>query len=92
MHTRKIGSTNVDVLRAGLGLVQSPRWHEGRLWFSDWIAGEIIAIDDAGVSELIVRHESLPLCFDFLPGGRPVLVSNQHMALLTLEHDGSLAT
>lgn len=55
----------MDVLRAGLGLVESPRWHEGRLWFSDWIAGEIIAIDDTGVSELIVRHESLPLCFAF---------------------------
>ena len=61
----------MDVLRIGLGLVESPRWHEGRLWFSDWIAGEIIAVDDAGVSELIVRHESLPLCFDFLPAAFP---------------------
>jgi sugar lactone lactonase YvrE len=41
---------------------------------------------------LIVRHESLPLCFDFLPDGRPVLVSNQQLALLTLEADGGLAT
>lgn len=82
----------MDVLRIGLGLVESPRWHEGRLWFSDWIAGEIIAVDDAGVSELIVRHESLPLCFDFLPAGRLVLVSNRQMALLTLEDDGSLVT
>ncbi len=70
----------MDVLLTGLGLVESPRWHEGRLWFSDWIAGEIIAIDDVGVSEVIVRHESLPLCFDFLPAGRPILVSNQRMA------------
>jgi sugar lactone lactonase YvrE len=81
----------VDVLRSGLGLVESPRWHEGRLWFSDWTAGEIIAIDDAGTSELIVRHESLPLCFDFLPGGRPLLVSNQEHALLAVEDDGRLA-
>ena len=69
----------MDVLRTGLDLVESPRWHQGRLWFSNWIAGEIIAIDDAGVFELIVRHKSLPLCFDFLPAGRPVLVSNQQM-------------
>jgi len=86
------GITGMDVLRAGLGLVESPRWHDGRLWFSDWVAGEIIAIDDSGASELIVRHESFPLCFDFLPDGRPVLVSNQRMALLTLQDDGSLAT
>ena len=82
----------MDVLRAGLGLVESPRWHGGRLWFSDWIAGEIIAIDDNGVSELIVEHRSLPLCFDFLPDGRPLIVSNQQIALLTLGNDGDLAT
>ena len=82
----------MDVLRSGLGLVESPRWHAGRLWFSDWIAGEIIAIDDAGGSELIVRHESLPLCFDFLPDGQLLLVSNQRRALLVLKYDGNLAT
>jgi sugar lactone lactonase YvrE len=81
----------MDVLCSGLGLVESPRWHDGRLWFSDWIAGEIIAVDDAGARELIVRHQSLPLCFDFLPDGRAVLVSNQARALLTLEPDGELA-
>ncbi|HEX4521363.1 MAG TPA: SMP-30/gluconolactonase/LRE family protein [Gaiellaceae bacterium] len=82
----------MDVLCEGFGLVESPRWHEGRLWFSDWIAGEIIAVDDAGNSEVIVRHRSLPLCFDFLPDGRLVLVSNEQLALLTLEPDGALST
>src|ERR1700710_149028 len=86
------GSIRMDVLRTGLGLVESPRWHAGRLWFSDWIAGEIIAIDDSGVSELIVAHRSLPLCFDFLPDGRPLIVSNQLNALLALEDDGDLTT
>jgi len=82
----------MDVLLSGLGLVESPRWHEGRLWFSDWTAGEIIAVDDNGGREVMVRHASLPLCFDFLPSGRLVLVSNQRRALLSLETDGSFAT
>jgi sugar lactone lactonase YvrE len=82
----------VDVLRTGLGLVESPRWHAGRLWFSDWIAGQIMAIDDAGTAEVIVHHQSLPLCFDFLPDGRPVLLSNQQRALLALEDDGRLTS
>src|SRR3954453_9944708 len=81
----------MDVLCTGLGLVESPRWHGGRLWFSDWIAGEIVAIDYAGTRETILRHQSLPLCFDFLPDGRPLLVSNQRKELLTLEADGRLA-
>jgi sugar lactone lactonase YvrE len=81
----------MEVLLNGRGLVESPRWHQGRLWFSDWIAGEILAVDDTGAFEVMVRHASLPLCFDFLPDGRLALVSNQDRALLTLEPGGSLA-
>jgi sugar lactone lactonase YvrE len=80
----------MEVLLSGRGLVESPRRHQGRLWFSDWIAGEILAVDDTGAFEVMVRHASLPLCFDFLPDGRLVLVSNQERALLVLERDGSL--
>lgn len=82
----------MDVLCSGYGLVESPRWHQGRLWFSDWTGGQIVAVDDAGSTEVVVEHRSLPMCFDFLPDGRLVLVSNQERALLTLEDDGSLAT
>jgi sugar lactone lactonase YvrE len=82
----------MDVLCSGYGLVESPRWHEGRLWFSDWTGGRIVAVDDAGRTEVMVEHESLPLCFDFLPDGRLVLVSNPERALLTLEPGGTLAT
>ena len=82
----------MDLLCSGLGLVESPRWHNGRLWFSDWITGEIIAVDDTGARELMLHHASLPLCFDFLPDGRPVIVSNQQRALLVLQPDGSLDT
>jgi sugar lactone lactonase YvrE len=78
-------------LTSGHGLVESPRWHDGRLWFSDWTGGQIVAVDDAGRTEVILRHRSLPLCFDFLPDGRLVLVSNAERALLTLEPDGSLS-
>jgi sugar lactone lactonase YvrE len=80
----------MDVLCTGFGLVESPRWHEGRLWFSDWTGGRIVAVDDAGETEVVVEHRSLPMCFDFLPDGRLVLVSNQEKALLTLDADGTL--
>jgi sugar lactone lactonase YvrE len=85
-------ATNTVVLRSGMGLVESPRWHENRLWFSDWTAGQIIAVDDDGRAEVMLEHESLPLCFDFLPDGRLVLVSNQRHALLVVDADGTLET
>jgi sugar lactone lactonase YvrE len=74
----------------GLGLVESPRWHDGRLWFSDWTAGEIRAVDARGGSEVVLTHQSLPLCFDFLPDGTLIVVSNADIALLRLARDGNL--
>lgn len=79
-----------EVLVDRRGLVESPRWHEGRIWFSDWIAGEILAVTPAGEAEVVVRHTSLPLCFDFLADGSLVLVSGPESALLVLADDGSL--
>ena len=33
------------VLVDGLAYVESPRWHEDRLWFAQWGTGEIVAVD-----------------------------------------------
>lgn len=79
-------------LMTDLGLVESPRWHDGRLWFADWIAGQVVALGTDGLSQIMIRHESLPLCFDFLPDGTPLIVSGPQKALLRQSADGSLAT
>jgi len=79
-------------LLAGRGLVESPRWHDDRLYFSDWSAGEVVALDLAGNSEVIARVKSLPLCTAWLPDGRLVIVSSPDGRLLRLEPDGSLVT
>ncbi|WRZ95034.1 SMP-30/gluconolactonase/LRE family protein [Streptomyces sp. NBC_01007] len=83
----------VRTLLEGHGLVESPRWHGDRLYFSDWTAGEVIALDPAaGHSEVVARVASLPLCTDRLPDGRMLIVSSADGLLLRREPDGSLAT
>jgi sugar lactone lactonase YvrE len=82
----------VRTLLTGRGLVESPRWHGDRLYFSDWTAGEVVAIDLAGHTEVIARVESLPLCTAWLPDGRLVIVSSADGLLLRREPDGSLVT
>lgn len=85
----------MDTVITGLGLLESPRWHDGRLWVADWTAGLIRAIDSGGVVEVIVEHRSLPMCFDFLPGlpaNALVLTSSSQRALLRLSADGTLTT
>jgi sugar lactone lactonase YvrE len=80
----------VRTLLTGRGLVESPRWHGDRLYFSDWSAGEVVAVDLGGRSELVARVKSLPLCTAWLPDGRLVIVSSPDGRLLRREPDGSL--
>jgi sugar lactone lactonase YvrE len=87
-----MGMTGLRTLLTGRGLLESPRWHGDRLYFSDWSAGEVVAVDLAGHSEVIARVESLPLCTGWLPDGRLVIVSSPGGRLLRREPDGSLVT
>jgi sugar lactone lactonase YvrE len=78
------------VLVTGRGLVEAPRWHDGRLYFSDWTAGEVLAVDADGRTEVVARVASLPLCSAWLPDGRLLIVSSADGLLLRREPDGSL--
>ena len=80
------------VLLTGIALGESPRWHDDRLWFSDWLAGEVVAVDFEGESEVIARVASFPFSIDWLPDGRLLVVSGREGLLLRAEPDGSLVT
>lgn len=41
------------ILMSGLVVGESPRWHEGRLWFSNRSAQEIVAVDLEGNGEVV---------------------------------------
>jgi len=83
----------VQTLLTGLAMGESPRWHEDRLWFSDWGAQEIIAVDLDGHSEVEVRTAfGLPFCIDWLPDGRLLIVSGREGLLLRREADGTLVS
>jgi len=77
---------------SGLVFGEQPRWHEGRLWFSDWGRQQVIAVDLDGNSEVVLQGASFPLCVDWLPDGSLLVVSARDGLLLRREHDGSLVT
>jgi len=75
----------------GIAMGESPRWRENRLWFSDWGAQEIIAVDLDGNSEIAVQVPfHLPFCIDWLPDGRLLVVSGREGRVRRRERDGSL--
>jgi len=80
------------VLLTDLLLGESPRWHDGRLWFTDWGAQQIVAVDPEGRSEVVTTVQSFPFSIDWLPDGRLLIVSATARQLLRAEPDGTLVT
>jgi sugar lactone lactonase YvrE len=82
----------VQTLLTGLAYGESPRWHEDRLWFSNWGAQEVVAVDVNGKSEVILRIPSFPFSIDWLPDARLILTSGRDGRLQRMEPDGALVT
>ena len=82
--------TNLTTIAFNRGLVESPRWHDGRLWFADWTAGEILVLGADGVVETVAHAAAPPLSFDFAADGRMLVVAAGERHLLSREADGTL--
>ncbi|SCG67023.1 SMP-30/gluconolactonase/LRE family protein [Micromonospora inositola] len=82
--------TTPRVVVDGLAFGESPRWHDGRLWLADWGAGEVLTVDADGGTEVVARVDGLPICLDWLPDGRLLVVAGGAGRLLRREPDGTL--
>jgi sugar lactone lactonase YvrE len=81
-----------QVLLNGLGIPESPRWHEGRLWFCNWIDRQVVAVGMDGKAEVSPARSPVQLMgysIDWLPGGRLLMTGDK---LRRQEPDGSLVT
>jgi sugar lactone lactonase YvrE len=67
--------TDITTLLTDLAMGESARWHDGRFWCSDWVAGEILSVVADGdapmprTPDVVARSTSLPFCFDWTPDG-----------------------
>ena len=69
---------------------EGPRWRDGRLWFSDMHAQEVVAVTPGGEREVVARVPKNPSGLGWLPDGRLLIVSMEDRRLLRQEADGSL--
>ena len=67
----------LNLLIEGIVLGECPRWHEGRLWFADWGARQMMAVDMAGRHEVIDRVDALPFSLDWQPDGRQLVIADK---------------
>jgi sugar lactone lactonase YvrE len=79
--------SEIRVLLDGFGMGESPRWHEGRLWFSNWGSNEIVAVDLEGNAEIIgAGGGGSGWAVDWLHDGRMLVTGGE---LLRVEPDAS---
>src|SRR5215468_7540256 len=80
-----------EVLLTGLVIGESARWHDGRLWCSNWGAQEVLAVDLDGHSEVMAKvPTTLPFSIDWLPDGRLLITSGPEGLVLRQEPTGEL--
>jgi sugar lactone lactonase YvrE len=63
----------MQTFATGIRMGESPRWHDGRFWMCDWLAGEVLAFDAGGSRDVVARVDGLPFSIDWLPDGRLVV-------------------
>jgi sugar lactone lactonase YvrE len=61
-----------QIFATGIQMGESPRWHDGRFWMCDWLAGEVLAFDASGSREVVALVDGLPFSIDWLSDGRLV--------------------
>ncbi|ONI78467.1 gluconolaconase [Kribbella sp. ALI-6-A] len=78
------------LLLDGLGIPESPRWHDGRLWFANWIEQQIVAVGPDGSTEVMPAPVERPMgwSIDWLPDGTLVTTGDK---LRRQEPGGSFA-
>jgi 16S rRNA (cytidine1402-2'-O)-methyltransferase len=61
----------MEIFASGLSMGESPRWHAGRLWVCDWMAGEVLSFDAAGERRVELTMAGLPTDRFFFEGFLP---------------------
>ncbi len=82
---------DVTVVLEGYTYFECPRWHEGRIWVSDFYSYQVLSAEADG-SDVRVEAEvpQQPSGLGWLPDGRLLIVSMRDHTILRREEDGSL--
>lgn len=83
--------TEIVQLMDAIMLGECPRWHDGKLWFADWVAQKLYTIDANGRAAVEAQVASLPFSFDWLADGRMLLVHAADNDLKLRQADGSFS-
>ncbi len=74
------------MLADGFVFLEGPRWHGGKLWFSDMWAFKVFTLSESGQRDVVCEVPQRPSGIGFLPDGTPLIVSMADRKLMKLVH------
>ncbi|MEV6304627.1 SMP-30/gluconolactonase/LRE family protein [Actinoplanes sp. NPDC051861] len=87
-----MSATEPRTVIEGLCYLECPRWHDGRIWFSDFYTYAVYsAAADGSDLRREVEVPQQPSGLGWLPDGRLLVVSMRDARILRREEDGSLS-
>ena len=75
-------------LAEGIYFGEAPRWHDGKLWFSDFYAHAVKTLTEDGKMESVLTVPNQPSGLGWLPDGRLLVVSMTDRKLMRLDPAG----
>ncbi len=79
------------VLAEGIYFGEGPRWHDGRLWFSDFYAHAVKSVSLAGDVRIELKIEDRPSGLGWMPDGSMLVVSMTKRQVLRVAKDGTVS-
>jgi sugar lactone lactonase YvrE len=83
--------TAASTVLSGYSFLEAPRWHDGRIWCSDFYTGQVVSAREDGSDLRVEAHvPEQPSGLGWLPDGRMLVVSMRDRKILRREGDGTL--
>jgi sugar lactone lactonase YvrE len=89
---RRVSTTSeLAKLLEGGSFFESPRWHEGRWWVSDFYRHRVVTVSEDGREETVMEVEGQPSGMGWLPDGSLLVVSMLDHRVLRRSVDGAVS-
>ncbi len=84
-------SRQTRVLAKGIYFGEGPRWHDGRLWFSDFYAAAVKSVSLSGDLKTEFKIDDRPSGLGWMPDGSMLIVSMTKRQVLRRSRDGKMS-
>jgi len=83
-------SRELATIHTGIDFGEGPRWHDGKLWFSDFYRHGVFTLDEGGTETRVVTVDQQPSGLGWMPDGTLLISSMLDQKVLALGDDGEL--